>query len=107
MKSYVGAVCAVILQVFCVSAPALAQQRVYADGEKPADSRLGELRHLNNYFPFHVPDSLDGWKARQDQLRTRILVANGIWPLPERTPSECENLWAGRTQRLYGREGSF
>ena len=89
MNSYAGAVCAVILQAFFVSvvtSPALAQQRVYADGEKPADSRLGELRHLNNYFPFHVPDSLDGWKARQDQLRTRILVANGIWPLPERTP---------------------
>jgi hypothetical protein len=100
MNSYAGAVCAVILQAFFVSvvtSPALAQQRVYADGEKPADSRLGELRHLNNYFPFHVPDSLDGWKARQDQLRTRILVANGIWPLPERTPLNVKIY--GRVQR--------
>ena len=97
MKPYVGAVCAVILQALFVSAvtsPALAQQRVYADGEKPADSRLGELRHLNNYFPFDVPDSLDGWKARQNQLRTRILVANGIWPLPQRTPLNV---------KIYGR----
>ena len=97
MNSYAGAVCAVILQAFFVSAvtsPTIAQQRIYVDGEKPADSRLGELRHLNNYFPFHVPDSLEGWKARQDQLRTRILVANGIWPLPDRTPLNV---------KIYGR----
>ena len=53
MNSYPGAVCAVILQAFfvlAVTSSAIAQQRVYADGEKPADSRLGELRHLNNYF---------------------------------------------------------
>lgn len=80
-----------------ISASLSAQIRVYSEGEKPADSRLGELRHLNNYFPFDVPEDLESWKKRQVQLRKRLLVANGLWPLPKRTPLNAKIF--GKTQR--------
>lgn len=57
---------------------------VYGDGEKPADARLGELKDLNGYFPMQVPTSLDEWKSRSEQVRRRILVSCGLWPMPER-----------------------
>ena len=76
---------------------ASSQIRVYEEGKLPADSRLGELRHLNNYFPFDVPEDVDAWKKRQAQLRKRLLVANGLWPLPERTPLNAKVF--GKTQR--------
>ena len=62
------------------------QTRVYQEGKLPNDSRLGELRHLNNYFPFAVPDSTEKWEARRDQLRMRLKVALGLWPEPAKTP---------------------
>ncbi len=45
-----------------------------------------ELKDLNGFFPFHVPDTLDAWEKRSSLLRQRVLVANGLFPLPERTP---------------------
>ena len=44
--------------VLSLALTASSQIRVYEDGKLPADSRLGELRHLNNYFPFDVPEDL-------------------------------------------------
>ena len=45
-----------------------------------------DLKDLNGFFPFHVPDSLDVWEERKAMLKRRVLVANGLYPLPERTP---------------------
>ena len=83
MKMAQGLACAVIC-LFTVSG--FGQSRVFEKGQLPADSRLGELRHLNNYFPFEVPDSTEKWESRRDQLRMRLRVALGLWPEPERTP---------------------
>jgi len=83
--------------VLSLALTASSQIRVYEDGKLPADSRLGELRHLNNYFPFDVPEDIDSWKQRQAQLRKRLLVANGLWPLPERTPLNAKVF--GKTER--------
>ncbi len=44
------------------------------------------LKDLNGFFPFHVPDSLDAWETRADLLKRRVLVANGLLPMPEKTP---------------------
>ncbi len=63
-----------------------AADRVFEDGQLPNDSRLQELKDLNGYFPFEVPDGKAAWEARADELRRRVLVATGLWPLPERTP---------------------
>ncbi len=51
-----------------------------------ADPRLGAPKTLNDYFPFVVPKSKEVWEARRKQLREQLLVATGLWPLPEKTP---------------------
>ena len=60
--------------------------RVYPEGERPADSRLQPLKDLNGHFPFKVPDSKAEWETRAEELKRRILVSTGMWPMPERTP---------------------
>lgn len=51
-----------------------------------SDSRLGELKTLDGYFPFTPAESRGDWEKRAEQVRTRIRVAEGIWPEPTRTP---------------------
>jgi dienelactone hydrolase len=60
--------------------------RVFTGGKKPADARLGPPRTLDDYAPFVVPQSKEAWEARRTELREQLLVANGLWPLPEKTP---------------------
>jgi dienelactone hydrolase len=60
--------------------------RVLEDGRRPADSRLGKPRDLNGYFPFAPPATRKEWDARKKQLREQILVATGLWPMPESPP---------------------
>ncbi len=70
-----------------LNAPLLAAApRVLPAGEVPDDARLGELRQLNGYHPFIPPQSAEEWEARSAALRRQVLVALGLWPLPERTP---------------------
>lgn len=51
-----------------------------------ADARLGAPKDLNGYFPFVVPKTKEAWEARRKQLREQMLVATGLWPVPEKTP---------------------
>jgi dienelactone hydrolase len=60
--------------------------KVFTGDKKPTDARLGAPRTLNSYFPFAVPKSKEAWEARRKVVRERVLVANGLWPLPEKTP---------------------
>ena len=62
-----------------------AETRVYADGALPNDCRLQPLKDLNGHFPFAVPATKQAWEKRAEDVRTRVLVANGLWPMPERT----------------------
>ena len=70
--------------------PALAADadpaKVFPPGEKCPDSRFGKPKDLNGYFPFTPPTTKEGWNDRAQCVRERILVANGLWPLPEKTP---------------------
>jgi dienelactone hydrolase len=59
---------------------------VYESGQKPEDYRLAAPKTLNGYFPFTVPATKAEWDGRRKQLREQLLVANGLWPLPEKTP---------------------
>jgi dienelactone hydrolase len=59
------------------------------EGQLPADVRLGELKTLNSYFPFEVPDSAEAWQLRAAQLRRQMKVALGLWPEPTRTPARA------------------
>ncbi|QDT42112.1 Acetyl xylan esterase (AXE1) [Gimesia alba] len=60
---------------------------VFAAEEIPAfdDSRLGELKDLNGYFPFMPSESPEAWEERAEYVRRQIKVAAGVWPEPENT----------------------
>ncbi len=49
------------------------------------DSRL-TLKDYNGYFPWTPPTNKEAWEKRRKELREQVLVANGLWPLPEKTP---------------------
>lgn len=50
------------------------------------DSRDGELRTLNSYFPFQSVADVEEWERRQRHIKRRILVSQGLWPLPTKSP---------------------
>jgi len=50
------------------------------------DVRLQPPKDLNGYFPFNPPSSLSEWDVRKEQVRRQILVAEGLWPMPTKTP---------------------
>jgi dienelactone hydrolase len=60
--------------------------RALPPGDLPQDTRLGELKDLNGYFPFTVPESREAWAKRAEDVRTQVRVALGVWPEPTRTP---------------------
>src|SRR5215207_310059 len=60
--------------------------RALSDGVLPNDSRLKPLKDLDGYFPFTLPKSKDEWNARSERIRRQILVAEGLWPMPTKTP---------------------
>jgi hypothetical protein len=70
-------------------APTTAAPRVLPEGEKPGDRRLGDLRSLNDYFPFIPPETAGQWEVRAEAVRRRLLVALGLWPMPSPTPARA------------------
>lgn len=86
----VGTFCLLtVVSIICVTSNLSAQSdasRVYDAGQQPNDSRLNPPKDLNGYFPFQVPESQGAWEARSNELRNRVLVSTGLWPMPEKTP---------------------
>ncbi|CAN5245152.1 acetylxylan esterase [soil metagenome] len=74
-----------------------APSAVYPRGQQPKDGRLGPLTTLDDHFPFDPPESLPEWEDRAEQLRQRILIATGLWPMPQKTP--LNPVIHGRVQR--------
>ena len=60
--------------------------RVLPAGQLPADSRLGAQKDLNGYFPFAPSATPEEWAVRAERVRRQVLVSQGLWPLPSRTP---------------------
>jgi dienelactone hydrolase len=55
--------------------------------ESKKDARLGPPRHYDlKYFPWNPPKTLKEWEAQRERVRERVLVSQGLWPLPEKTP---------------------
>ena len=50
------------------------------------DSRLGPLKDLNGYFPFAAPQSVRAWEPRRELVRRQLLVSQGLWPMPTKSP---------------------
>ena len=60
--------------------------RLLKPGTLPADKRIAPLKDLDGYFPFQNPDTKQAWQRRRVQLQQRLLVSQGIWPMPSKTP---------------------
>lgn len=60
--------------------------RVLPMGELPADHRLAPLKDLDGYFPFTPPAGAADWAPRAERIRRRVLVSQGLWPLPTKAP---------------------
>lgn len=71
--------------------------RVRADGEASGDLRGRPAKTLNDHFPFVVPDNAGQWYQRSAMLRRRVLVATGLWPMPEKPPLNA--VVYGKTER--------
>ena len=65
---------------------AMAAPRILPEGKLPDDVRLEPLKDLDGYFPFTPPSSKAEWEPRAERVRRQILVSQGLWPLPTRTP---------------------
>ena len=61
--------------------------RVFPAGTVPEDDRLGPPRLLNDRFhPWTPPTKLATWEKEREGLRERILVGQGLWPMPPMAP---------------------
>jgi len=60
--------------------------RVLAPDHLPDDVRLQPLKDLHGYFPFAPPPSKTEWETRAAAVRRQILVSQGLWPMPTKTP---------------------
>lgn len=60
--------------------------RALPQGQLPNDARLKPLKDYDGYFLFAVPKSVDEWNVRRERVQRQILVSQGIWPLPTKTP---------------------
>ena len=71
--------------------------RALAIGQRPEDQRLQAPKDLDGYFPFQPPASSEAWERRANQVRQRILVSQGLWPMP--TKSDLKAQIYGRIDR--------
>ncbi len=60
--------------------------RALPAGKLPNDVRLSPPKDLDGYFPFTPPKSREAWEQRAERVRRQMLVSQGLWPLPEKTP---------------------
>ncbi|MBM3335755.1 acetylxylan esterase, partial [Candidatus Sumerlaeota bacterium] len=60
------------------------------------DARISELRHKDKTYTM-PPYTKEEWVRRARQVRQHILIANGLWPLPEKTPLNAHRF--GRLDR--------
>ena len=78
-----------MILVLTCSGSFAASPKVLSDGELPQDRRLGDLKDLDGYFPFTPAASKADWEKRAEKVRHQLLVANGLWPMPAKTPLEA------------------
>jgi len=77
---------AVVLVAVVTLAAAADGPRVLPQGKLPNDARLQPLKDLDGYFPFTPPASKAEWEKRAERVRRQILVSQGLWPMPTKTP---------------------
>jgi hypothetical protein len=61
------------------------------EGQRP-------MRELyTDYFPMDVKGWEADWEGRREQVRSRVMLAAGLWPMPEKTPLKA--VVHGRVER--------
>ena len=86
-KLYIASLAAIVILLEMSVNLNAADIRVLPRNQVPNDRRLGSLKELSgDYFPFEVPKSRQQWEQRKADLKRRILVATGLWPMPDKTP---------------------
>jgi dienelactone hydrolase len=70
-------------------ATVLAEPRSFPERQQPDDRRLGDLKAYDSYFPFDPSTSVDAWHRRAEEVRRQVLVSQGLWPLPRKTPTNA------------------
>ena len=96
-RQMTNTICLVWFILCCCSVANAELPRALPEGQLPNDSRLKPPKDLNGYFPFQPPKNLDEWKVRAEQLRRRILISSGLWPMPPETP--LQPVIHGKVQR--------
>ena len=77
---------ALLLILLAVALPAAVHAGLFCSAAHAEEARLAPLKDLDGYFPFTPPATLEAWKPRAAEVRQRILVSQGLWPMPEKTP---------------------
>lgn len=66
---------------------AVAVSTLSSAAEPLQDARLKPLRTLNDaYHPWVPPTTRAAWDEESQRIREQLLVACGLWPMPETTP---------------------
>lgn len=68
--------------------------KIWSDLLKPllevapvVDARFQPQRNLRDaYHPWVPPTTLKEWEVESAKIRRQVLVSNGLWPMPEKTP---------------------
>ena len=82
--------CSLALSVLTPAPTAAATPgRVLPEGKRPNDVRLEPLKDLDGYFPFTPPASKAEWDRRAERVRRQILISQGLWPMPTKTPLQA------------------
>ena len=63
--------------------------RALPAGKLPDDVRLEPLKDLDGYFPFTPAQTREEWDKRAGRVRRQILVSQGLWPMPTKTPLDA------------------
>ena len=78
-----------VVLLFLVSCDVKAARpdRIFPEGQAPADSRLKKPRTLGDkYHPWAAPRTLKEWNAVSKRVRLQLRVATGLWPAWPRGP---------------------
>jgi dienelactone hydrolase len=72
--------------IFSAGLASAAPPRVLPVGKTPADARL-KVRTLSDaYHPWTPPETVAAWEAMKPEIRERMLVGMGLWPMPPAAP---------------------
>src|SRR5687768_11797295 len=81
-----GPTVALAASLLLTSSAAAETIRALPDGKLPNDARLAPPKDLDGDFPFAVPKSKEEWDVRAERVRRQMLVSQGLWPMPTKTP---------------------